>query len=73
MSANARCVRADGRLERFVTQRCRLVGERTAAARAEALVVALSAYEVCSVEREFVVLDTDESLDAGWIVEADAA
>ncbi|GHG79432.1 hypothetical protein [Streptomyces griseocarneus] len=71
LSRNARRVRADGRAERFVTQRCRLVGDRTARARLEGLVAALQARgdEIVSVEREFVVHDSDESLDAGWIDE----
>ncbi|MFE3056319.1 hypothetical protein [Nocardia sp. NPDC059239] len=71
LSANARRTRPDGRTERFVTQRCRLVGNTTATARHTALLTALQAnnYEVLSAEREFVVLDTDESIDAGWITE----
>lgn len=69
LSANARRVRADGRLERFVTQRCRLVGNRGAESRFEALLTALADYEVRSAEREFVVYDTAESIDDGWIVE----
>ncbi|WP_242705364.1 MULTISPECIES: hypothetical protein [Streptomyces] len=71
LSRNARRVRADGRAERFVTQRCRLVGGRTAQERLEALVTALRTRcdEIVSVEREFVVHDSDESLDAGWIDE----
>lgn len=69
VSANARRVRADGRAERFVTQRCRLVGDGTAAGQLDALVSALADYEIVSAEREFVVHDSDESLDAGWIDE----
>ncbi|MEU4208656.1 hypothetical protein AB0F13_01410 [Streptomyces sp. NPDC026206] len=71
LSRNARRVRADGRAERFVTQRCHAVGRRTAGARLDALVAAVRAdgYDMASVEREFVVHDSDESLDAGWIVE----
>ncbi|MFI9205405.1 hypothetical protein [Streptomyces sp. NPDC053048] len=71
LSRNARRVRADGRAERFVTQRCRLVGRRTAGARLDALVAAVRAHcdEIASVEREFVVHDSDEALDAGWIDE----
>ncbi|MEV0292539.1 hypothetical protein [Nocardia sp. NPDC050710] len=69
LSDNARRVRPDGRGERFVTQRCRLVGDLTAQARLDALVAELKAapYEVLSIEREFVVYDSDESIDAGWI------
>jgi len=71
VSRNARRVRADGRQERFVTQRCRRVGDRTAAARLDALTGALRAarYDIASVEREYVVVDSDESLDDGWIDE----
>jgi hypothetical protein len=73
LSANARRVRVDGRPERFVTQRCRSVGNRGAESRFEALLVALADYEVLSAEREFVVYDTAESIDEGWIVEESAA
>ncbi|MFI9236292.1 hypothetical protein [Streptomyces sp. NPDC053079] len=71
LSRNARRVRADGRAERFVTQRCRMVGRRTAGARLDALTAAIRAagYEMASAEREFVVYDSDASLDAGWISE----
>lgn len=71
LSRNARRVRADGRAERFVTQRCRMVGRRTAGARLDALTAAIGAagYEMASAEREFVVYDSDASLDAGWISE----
>ncbi|MEU0543061.1 hypothetical protein ABZ319_24625 [Nocardia sp. NPDC005978] len=71
LSANARRTRADGGAERFVTQRCRLVGDADAAARARELLVDLElrGYEILSVEREFVVHDSDESVDAGWIDE----
>ncbi|WP_067477404.1 hypothetical protein [Actinomadura hibisca] len=69
LSRNARRVRADGRHERFVTQRCRGVGSRTAVRRLEALVAALDGHEIVSVEREYVVFDGDASLDDGWIEE----
>ncbi|GAB2530243.1 hypothetical protein [Nocardia heshunensis] len=71
LSANARRTRADGRSERFVTQRCRHVGDATAAARHAGLLNALrtAEFEILSAEREFVVLDSDESIDAGWITE----
>ncbi|MFG2003403.1 hypothetical protein ACGFNU_30010 [Spirillospora sp. NPDC048911] len=69
LSRNARRVRADGRQERFVTQRRRDVGAGTAGARLEALTTALKTarHEIASVEREYVVFDDDESLDDGWI------
>lgn len=75
LSRNARRIRTDGRAERFVTQRCRLVGRDTADRRLEALTAALRAdnREIVSMEREFVVYDSDEGLDAGWIAEEGAA
>ncbi|MFI6866514.1 hypothetical protein [Nocardia sp. NPDC050406] len=71
VSVNARRTRPDGRAERFITQRCRLVGTPTAQSRLDSLLTALRAadLDIASVEREFVVYDSDESLDAGWIVE----
>ncbi|WP_312018660.1 hypothetical protein [Streptomyces sp. I05A-00742] len=71
LSYNARRVREDGRRERFVTQRCRLVGGRTAGTRLDALTDAVRAagYRMLSAEGEFVVWDSDESLDDGWITE----
>jgi hypothetical protein len=71
LSRNARRVRADGLRERFVTQRCRMVGLTTAGLRLDALLAELAAdgRRTASVEREFVALDTDETLDAGWIDE----
>lgn len=71
LSRNVRRIRPDGRTERFVTQRCRLVGRRTAQARLDALTADLrrDGWEIVSTEREFVVHDSDESLDHGWITE----
>lgn len=71
LSRNARRVRADGVAERFVTQRCRLVGAPVAERRLAALVTALRErrHRIAEVEREFVVFDGDESLDDGWIDE----
>jgi hypothetical protein len=71
LSRNARRVRADGLRERFVTQRARLVGLATAGRRLDALLADLTAagWHIASVEREFVALDSDETLDAGWIDE----
>ena len=69
LSWNARRVRADGHAERFVTQRCFGVGDASADAALADLRAALIAdgREILSVEREFVVYDSDASLDAGWI------
>ncbi|WP_199742591.1 hypothetical protein [Nocardia stercoris] len=71
LSANARPVRADGQLERYVTQRCRFVGDEVAAARCAALVAALRAqhYQVISVERVFVVHDSTPGVAYRWITE----
>jgi hypothetical protein len=67
LSRNGRRVRADGREERFVTQRCYGVGRQTAHQRFSALCDALAGYEVLEGEQEYVVLDTNIGLDAGWI------
>jgi hypothetical protein len=69
VSRNALRVRADGRHERFVTQRCHGVGRETARRRLDALLHALAAggYAVLDEEQEFVVYDSDLSIDAGWI------
>ncbi|MFI6582586.1 hypothetical protein [Embleya sp. NPDC050493] len=67
LSHNARRIRADGRSERFVTQRCHRVGDESAAAATAALVTALADYEIASVEREFVVYDDNGALDDGWL------
>lgn len=73
LSWNARRVRDDGRAERFVTQRCVGVGDPSAAKALADLRAALVAdgREIVSVEREFVVYDSDASLDDGWIVEGE--
>jgi hypothetical protein len=69
LSRNALRVRADGRQERFVTHRCYSVGRPTAHDRLGALVAALEAagYPILNVEEEFVVLDSDPGVDAGWL------
>ena len=68
LSRNALRVRADGRQERFVTQRCYRVGQETARARLAVLRDALAAkYEILDVEEEFVVYDSNLALDAGWL------
>ncbi|MFB7471318.1 hypothetical protein [Kitasatospora sp. NPDC056184] len=73
LSHNPRRVREDGRFEWFVTQRCRRVGLATAGRRLEALLAELTAdgHRIASVEREFVAVDSDEALDAGWLTEND--
>ncbi|NEC23090.1 hypothetical protein [Streptomyces parvus] len=69
ISWNARRVRADGREERFVTQRCHRTGDRRAALALDALLAELAAhaYEVVDVEREYVLLDSGPELDEGWL------
>jgi hypothetical protein len=71
LSRNALRVREDGRRERFVTQRCRLVGREEAKRRLDALLTALAplGYPVLEVEEEFVVYDSNLEVDAGWIAE----
>lgn len=69
VSHNARRVRRDGRCERFVTQRCRSVGDRAARAAFTRLVADLElvGHHLLSAEREFVVFDDNGALDEGWI------
>lgn len=69
VSRNARRSRSDGCVERFVTQRCRLVGRDEAGERLGLLTAALAdaGLEIASVEREYVVHDSAPAVDAGWI------
>jgi hypothetical protein len=69
LSWNALRTRADARHERFVTQRCRGVGAEGAGRALERLLAELDGRVVLSVEREFVLHDSDLSLDEGWITE----
>ncbi|MFI1070388.1 hypothetical protein [Streptomyces puniciscabiei] len=69
LSWNARRVRGDGRRERFVTQRCRGVRDAEAEAALRLLLAELDGLEVLGVEREFVLYDSDESVDDGWLEE----
>ncbi|MGA5505759.1 hypothetical protein [Streptomyces umbrinus] len=59
-----------GRHERFVTQRCRGVDAEGAGRLLELLLAELDGFEVADVEREFVLHDSDLSVDDGWIEEA---
>ncbi len=70
LSWNARRVLDGGRHERFVTQRWRGTAAGAAAA-CDALAAALrlGGYEIRSEEREFVLYDSDLSVDDGWIEE----
>lgn len=69
LSRNARRVRSDERQERFVTQRCHSVGATTARVRLAALLEDLKRQpvEVLGIEEEFVVLDSNPEVDAGWM------
>ena len=69
LSRNALHERAGGRQERFVTQRSWRVGRATAQVRLAALVAALEAqqYEIAAIEEEYVVYDSNLTVDAGWI------
>lgn len=71
LSWNARRVTEAGRHERFVTQRCRGVSARTAGLRCDGLVAELTAagHRIVSEEREYVLHDSDLSVDDGWIEE----
>jgi hypothetical protein len=69
LSRNARRVREDGRVERFVTQRCHRVGADRAVAEMDRLTETLrgAGHEIIGVEREYVLYDSRPSVDAGWI------
>ncbi|MFI6942876.1 hypothetical protein ACIBI4_26710 [Streptomyces sp. NPDC050418] len=67
LSWNARRVRSCGRHERFVTQRCFGVPRAAAEQALGALLADLARYDVLSVEREFVLYDSDLTVDDGWI------
>ncbi|MCP9210737.1 hypothetical protein [Streptomyces cucumeris] len=71
VSWNARRFRDDGRQERFLTQRCHGVGRATAERRLSALLGAVhhAGLPPLEVEREFVLHDTNLTLDNGWITE----
>jgi len=68
-SRNARRRHTDGWEDRFVTQRCYGVGQRTATGRRKALVAAIRAggFEVLAVQAEYVLYDDAVHLDAGWL------
>jgi hypothetical protein len=69
VSRNARRGDPDGRHERFVTQRCYDCGRPEARRRLDELLADLGAAKltVVEVEQEYVMLDSDPSVDAGWI------
>jgi len=68
VSRNARRGLHGGQHERFLTQRCRLVGRPEAHRRLEDLLDALvrAGHHIIEVEEEFVVHDDNPALDHGW-------
>ncbi|MDH6130811.1 hypothetical protein P3T37_000178 [Kitasatospora sp. MAA4] len=72
LSWNARRAVGDGeRHERFITQRCHAAGLESAGRQLDSLLgtVRAAGHDVVSVEREFVVYDSDITIDDGWIAE----
>lgn len=69
LSRNARRQRNDGLEERFVTQRIFHVSQPEAREALELLVSLLVAggFQILKTEAEFVLSDTNLSLDTGWI------
>jgi len=69
LSRNAFRQRDDGLQERFVTQRCWNIGRNSARA-ALALLrhdLTMAGFNILEAEAEYVVYDSNLSLDAGWI------
>ncbi|MFC8081746.1 hypothetical protein [Streptomyces sp. NPDC057340] len=69
LSWNARRVRDDASHERFVTQRCHGVDAEAAGRALDGLLAALAPLRVLEVEREFVLYDSDVTVDEGWLDE----
>ncbi|GAA1429285.1 hypothetical protein GCM10009601_44210 [Streptomyces thermospinosisporus] len=69
LSWNARRMREGARHERFVTQRCHGVDAAGAGRALRKLLAELDGFEVLGVEREFVLYDSDVSVDDGWLEE----
>ena len=71
LSANVLRQRDDRFQERFVTQRCWNVGRQSAEVALRQLLQSLQAgnFEVIDVEAEYVVYDSNQRLDSGWIIE----
>jgi hypothetical protein len=69
VSRNARRGDPEGLHERFVTQRCHGCGRPEAQRRLDALLAELTAagLAIVEVEQEYVVLDSNPAVDAGWI------
>jgi hypothetical protein len=71
LSRNALQIRHDGCQERFVTQRCMNIGQIEARKQLQILVNAIEdlGYQPIDIEEEFVVYDSNLTLDRGWIKE----
>ncbi|MGC4047880.1 MAG: hypothetical protein QM758_29140 [Armatimonas sp.] len=69
LSRNARRIRPDGFLERFVTQRCYGMGQPAAQITFQALLGVLQDQTILEAEEEFVVYDSAPVLDKGWLPE----
>jgi hypothetical protein len=69
LSRNALQIRDDGCQERFVTQRCMNVGRIEAENRLQMLVKTIESlgYHPIDLEAEFVVYDSNLTLDRGWL------
>lgn len=69
LSRNTMHVRTDGGEERFVTQRCSMVGRLAAHKALVELVFDLKQanYRMLGIEAEFVVYDSNLAVDDGWI------
>lgn len=69
LSRNAFRCRPDGQSERFITQRFRRCGRATAAAGLGLLIesLRLADHLIVDVESEYVIYDSREALDAGWL------
>jgi hypothetical protein len=68
ISANARRVRLDGHAERFLTQRVFKAGKEKALKLLKDLLIDLgnNSFAILEVESEFVVFDSNLTLDDGW-------
>jgi predicted nucleotidyltransferase component of viral defense system len=69
LSRNARRVRLDGQLERFVTQRIYQAGRDLARSSLERLLetIRIFNFPILEVEQEYVIYDSNLSLDNGWL------
>jgi hypothetical protein len=70
LSRNALQTNSDGNREQFITQRCKFVGHLEAKQRLQKLLeeIAPLGYQVIGVEAEFVVYDSNLTVDEGWIL-----